>query len=154
MSVLGHEAAGLRLMSALLPTGDIPPRRDDVGSGPTADIIAMSMVLQREDFTRILPGGFDVVFDGIGEDGYRRSFEALKRGGLGQLLDEVHLHRRFVLDGQHTARFDRGIAELSERRLGDMRPASSRQRRGGQSARPALSRGLRRSLFPFALHQG
>src|SRR5262245_12607702 len=37
---------------------------------------------QREDFTRILPGGFDVVFDGIGEDGYRRSFGALKPGGL------------------------------------------------------------------------
>ena len=37
---------------------------------------------QREDFTRALPGGFDVVFDGIGEDGYRGSFAALKRGGL------------------------------------------------------------------------
>src|SRR5205823_13004063 len=37
---------------------------------------------QREDFTRVLSGGFDVVFDGIGEDGYRRSFAALKRGGL------------------------------------------------------------------------
>src|SRR5689334_21450355 len=37
---------------------------------------------QREDFTRVLPGGFDVVFDGIAEDGYRRSFTALKRGGL------------------------------------------------------------------------
>jgi NADPH:quinone reductase len=37
---------------------------------------------QREDFTRVLPGGFDVVFDGIAEDGYRRSFAALKRGGL------------------------------------------------------------------------
>ena len=37
---------------------------------------------QRDDFTRVLPGGFDVVFDGIGEDGYRRSFAALKRGGL------------------------------------------------------------------------
>lgn len=36
---------------------------------------------RREDFTRVLPGGFDVVFDGIGEDGYRRSFEALARGG-------------------------------------------------------------------------
>jgi hypothetical protein len=36
---------------------------------------------QREDFTRVLPDGFDVVFDGIGEDGYRR-FAALKRGGL------------------------------------------------------------------------
>jgi NADPH2:quinone reductase len=37
---------------------------------------------QREDFTRLVPGGFDVVFDGIGEDAYRRSFAALKRGGL------------------------------------------------------------------------
>jgi len=37
---------------------------------------------QREDFTRVLPGGFDVVFDGIGEDGYRPSFATLKRGGL------------------------------------------------------------------------
>ncbi|HKA66198.1 MAG TPA: medium chain dehydrogenase/reductase family protein [Methyloceanibacter sp.] len=37
---------------------------------------------QREDFTHILPGGFDVVFDGVGEDGYRRSFAALKPGGL------------------------------------------------------------------------
>jgi len=37
---------------------------------------------QREDFTRVLPGGFDVVFDGIAENGYRRSFAALERGGL------------------------------------------------------------------------
>lgn len=37
---------------------------------------------QREDFTRVLPGGFDVVFDGVGEDGYRRSLSALRRGGL------------------------------------------------------------------------
>ena len=37
---------------------------------------------QREDFTRVLPGGFDVVFDGIGEEGYRRSSTALRRGGL------------------------------------------------------------------------
>ena len=37
---------------------------------------------KKEDFTRVLPGGFDVVIDGIGEDGYRRSFAALKRGGL------------------------------------------------------------------------
>src|SRR5262245_13591908 len=37
---------------------------------------------QREDFRRVLPERFDVVFDGIGEEGYRRSFAALKRGGL------------------------------------------------------------------------
>lgn len=37
---------------------------------------------QHEDFTRVLPGGFDVIIDGIGEDGYRRSYAALKSGGL------------------------------------------------------------------------
>ena len=37
---------------------------------------------QHEDFTRVLPGGFDVVFDGVGEAGFRRSFAALKRGSL------------------------------------------------------------------------
>jgi hypothetical protein len=37
---------------------------------------------QREDFTRVLPDGIDVVFDGVAEEGYRRSFTALKRGGL------------------------------------------------------------------------
>ena len=28
----------------------------------------------REDFTRVLPGRFDIIFDGVGEDSYRRSF--------------------------------------------------------------------------------
>ncbi len=37
---------------------------------------------QREDFTQVLPGGFDVIVDGVGEDGYRRSYAALRRGGL------------------------------------------------------------------------
>lgn len=37
---------------------------------------------QREDFTRVLPGGFDVIFDGVGEDDFRRSFAALRPGGL------------------------------------------------------------------------
>jgi NADPH:quinone reductase-like Zn-dependent oxidoreductase len=37
---------------------------------------------QHEDFTHVLPDGFDVIFDGIAEDGYRRSFTALKPGGL------------------------------------------------------------------------
>jgi NADPH:quinone reductase-like Zn-dependent oxidoreductase len=36
----------------------------------------------REDFTRAVPGGFDVVFDGIAEEGYRRSWQAVKQGGL------------------------------------------------------------------------
>src|SRR3954462_15830910 len=37
---------------------------------------------EREDVTRAVSGGFDLVIDGIGEDGYRRSFAALKPGGL------------------------------------------------------------------------
>lgn len=37
---------------------------------------------EREDFTKVLLGGFDVVFDGIGEDGYRRSLAAVKRRGI------------------------------------------------------------------------
>jgi len=37
---------------------------------------------QREDFTHVVPGGFDVVFDGIGEDGFRRSFSAVSSGGV------------------------------------------------------------------------
>jgi len=43
---------------------------------------AIPIDYQREDPTRVVPGGFDVVFDGIGKDGYRDSFAALKRGGL------------------------------------------------------------------------
>jgi NADPH:quinone reductase len=43
---------------------------------------ATAIDYQREDFTRLVPGGFDVVFDGVGENGYSRSFAALKRGGL------------------------------------------------------------------------
>jgi NADPH:quinone reductase-like Zn-dependent oxidoreductase len=46
------------------------------------ELSATPIDYQREDFTRVLPGGFDVVFDGIGEEDYRRSFAALKRGGL------------------------------------------------------------------------
>jgi len=46
------------------------------------DLGATAIDYEHEDFARVLPGGFDVVFDGIGEDGYRRSFAALKRGGL------------------------------------------------------------------------
>jgi NADPH:quinone reductase-like Zn-dependent oxidoreductase len=56
------------------------------GRGEHATLIrelgATPIDYQREDFTRVLPGGFDAVFDGIGEDGYSRSFAALKNGGL------------------------------------------------------------------------
>jgi NADPH:quinone reductase-like Zn-dependent oxidoreductase len=43
---------------------------------------AVPIDYQREDFTRVVAGGFDVIFDGIAEDGYLRSFAALKSGGL------------------------------------------------------------------------
>ena len=36
---------------------------------------------QRDDFTRVLPDGFDIIFDGVGEEGCRRSLTALRRGG-------------------------------------------------------------------------
>ncbi len=51
-------------------------------SGLIRDLGATPVDYEREDFTRALPGGFDLVFDGIGEDNYRRSFAALRRGGL------------------------------------------------------------------------
>jgi NADPH2:quinone reductase len=54
--------------------------------GPQAALVralgAVPIDYQREDFTRVLPGGFDIIFDGVGEDGFRRSFAALKPGGL------------------------------------------------------------------------
>ena len=37
---------------------------------------------EHEDFTRVLPAGFDVVLDGVGKGGFGRSLAALKRGGL------------------------------------------------------------------------
>jgi NADPH2:quinone reductase len=46
------------------------------------DLGATPIDYQQEDFRRALPDGFDVVFDGIAQDGYRRSFAALKSGGL------------------------------------------------------------------------
>jgi NADPH:quinone reductase len=51
-------------------------------AAPIRELGATAIDYQREDFTRVQPGGFDVVFDGIGEDGCRRSLAALKRGGL------------------------------------------------------------------------
>lgn len=56
------------------------------GRGEHANLIAelgaTPIDYQREDVTRVVPGGFDVVLDGIGEDDYRRSFAALAPGGL------------------------------------------------------------------------
>src|SRR5262249_51040178 len=51
-------------------------------AGVLRELGAVPIDYQREDFTRVLPDGFDIVFDGVGEDSYRRSFAALKPGGL------------------------------------------------------------------------
>jgi NADPH:quinone reductase-like Zn-dependent oxidoreductase len=69
--VLGR-LAGLRLWGTA--RGAHAPLIRELGATP--------IDYQRDDFTRVLPGGFDVVFDGIAQDGYRRSFAALRRGGL------------------------------------------------------------------------
>lgn len=37
---------------------------------------------ETQDFAAVVPGGFDVIFDGIGEDAYRHSLKALARRGL------------------------------------------------------------------------
>jgi NADPH:quinone reductase-like Zn-dependent oxidoreductase len=84
--VLVHGAAGA-VGQALLVLGSMAGLRLWGGvHGRHAALIrelgATPIDYQREDFTRVLTDGFDVVFDGIGEDGYRRSFTALKPGGL------------------------------------------------------------------------
>lgn len=84
--VLVHGAAGA-VGQALLVLGGMAGLQLWGGAhGRHATLIrelgATPIDYQREDFTRVLPGGFDVVFDGIGEDGYRRSFAALQPGGL------------------------------------------------------------------------
>jgi NADPH:quinone reductase-like Zn-dependent oxidoreductase len=84
--VLVHGAAGA-VGQALLVLGGMSGLQLWGGAdGKHAALIrefgATPIDYQCEDFTRVLSGGFDVVFDGIGEDGYRRSFAALKPGGL------------------------------------------------------------------------
>jgi len=37
---------------------------------------------QKEDFRKVVPDGFDVVFDGIGEAGFKKSWGAVKKGGF------------------------------------------------------------------------
>lgn len=51
-------------------------------AGIVREFGATAIDYQHEDFTRVLPDGFDIVFDGIGEDDYRRPFTALKPGSL------------------------------------------------------------------------
>jgi NADPH:quinone reductase-like Zn-dependent oxidoreductase len=84
--VLVHGAAGA-VGQALLVLGRLAglelwgTARGEQGA-LVRELGAIPIDYQREDFTRVLPGGFDVIVDGVGEDGYRRSYAALKRGGL------------------------------------------------------------------------
>ncbi|WP_342732634.1 medium chain dehydrogenase/reductase family protein [Bradyrhizobium sp. B117] len=84
--VLVHGAAGA-VGQALLVLGRLAGlelwgtvRREHIAL--VQDLGATPIDYQHEDFTRIVPGGFDVIVDGVGEDGYRRSYAALKPGGL------------------------------------------------------------------------
>jgi NADPH:quinone reductase len=84
--VLVHGAAGA-VGQALLVLGKIAGLElwggaNGVHAALIRELGATPIDYEREDFTRVLPGGFDVVLDGIGEDGYRRSFAALRTGGL------------------------------------------------------------------------
>jgi NADPH:quinone reductase-like Zn-dependent oxidoreductase len=84
--VLVHGAAGA-VGQALLALGKLAGLELwGTARGDHAAIVrelgATPIDYQREDFTRVLPGGFDVVFDGIGEDRFRRSFAALRPGGV------------------------------------------------------------------------
>jgi NADPH2:quinone reductase len=83
--VLVHGAAGA-VGQALLVLGRLAGLEMWGGArGEHAALIrglgATPIDYQREDFTRILPDGFDIVIDGIAEDGYRRSLGSLRRGG-------------------------------------------------------------------------
>lgn len=84
--VLVHGAAGA-VGQALLVLGKLAGLQMWGGAnGEHAVLIrelgATPIDYRTEDFARVLPGGFDVIVDGIGEEGYARSFAALKRGGL------------------------------------------------------------------------
>lgn len=84
--VLVHGAAGA-VGQALLALGKLAGLEMwGTASGAHAELLralgATPIDRSREDFTRVLPDGFDVVFDGIAEAGYRRSWQVVKRGGL------------------------------------------------------------------------
>jgi NADPH:quinone reductase-like Zn-dependent oxidoreductase len=84
--VLVHGAAGAVGQALLVLGGMAQLELWGTARGEHASIVrelgATPIDYQKEDFTRVLPGGFDVIFDGVGEDNFRRSLAALRRGGL------------------------------------------------------------------------
>ncbi len=84
--VLIHGAAG-SVGQALLEFGRIAGLETyGTARAKHADLVASfgatPIDYERADFTKVLPGGFDVVFDGIGEQGFRRSWSAVRKGGF------------------------------------------------------------------------
>ena len=84
--VLVQGAAGA-VGQALLPLGGMAGLQlwgtaRDEHAALVRDLGATPIDNRREDIAHVLPGGFDVVFDGIGENGYRSSFAAVRPGGL------------------------------------------------------------------------
>jgi NADPH2:quinone reductase len=116
--VLVHGAAGA-VGQALLALGRLAGLEPwGTAQGAHAALIrqlgATPIDYQREDFTRVLPGGFDVVFDGIGEEGYRRSFTAGKRGGLRWLPGgkRARFYSINVMRARHPALFREDLERL------------------------------------------
>jgi NADPH:quinone reductase-like Zn-dependent oxidoreductase len=101
--VLVHGAAGA-VGQALLALGRVAGLEAwGTARGERAALVrelgATPIDYQREDFTRVLQSGFDAVFDGIGHDGYGRSFAALRRGGVLCMYGytaEVHRQHRLL----------------------------------------------------------
>ena len=85
-TVLIHGAAGA-VGQWMLKLGRLHGlRMFGTARGEHADLVAsfgaIPIDYRREDFTKVLPEGFDVVFDGIGEQGFARSWSTVKKGGL------------------------------------------------------------------------
>ncbi len=84
--VLVHGAAGA-VGQALLVLGKLAGLEIwGAARGKHAELIrslgATPVCYETQDFATVLPEGFDVIFDGIGEDTYRHSLRALSRNGL------------------------------------------------------------------------
>ena len=85
-TVLIHGAAGA-VGQLLLELGrHAGLRMFATARAPHAELIrsfgATAIDYEREDFAQVHPEGFDVIFDGIGERGFARSWAALKKGGF------------------------------------------------------------------------
>lgn len=84
--VLIHGAAG-SVGQALLELGRLSGlEMYGTARAQHADLVASfgatPIDYKKDDFTKVVPEGFDVIFDGIGEAGFTRSWSAVKKGGF------------------------------------------------------------------------